>query len=396
MKLWIINYSAYPPGVSKWTRHYDISKYLVKKGHEVDVVGASFVRDTKKQQELDPVKIDGVCFHKIKSNNERGGYVKRILNEIKFMFSTIKYSKRLNKPSVIMGSSPGLFNGLTAYILSRIYKAKFIFEIRDIWPETWVEMGAVSKKNPIYLLFRMLEIFLYKKSDKIITLLPGMYKHLEKINIDKNKIEWISNGVDLKQFDYNMKSLKCPLELDGNKFNILYTGAIGVANGLEILLETAKKFEENLFEEVVINVVGKGSEEKRLKKLATNCSNIKFLGFCKKEEIPSLLKKSDVLLFNLKDKKLFKNYGISPNKIFEYLASERPVLFSCRAYNDMVKEGKAGISLNNLTVSELYNAILKFKSMKISERKILGKNGRKYVEENFDIPILADKLEKIL
>ena len=354
------------------------------------------MRDTKKQQNLEPVSVDGVKFHKIKSNDERSGNISRILNEIKFMLFTVKYSKGLNKPNVIIGSSPGLLNGLTAYVLSKVYGSKFIFEVRDIWPETWVEMGVVSKKNPAYLFFRMLEIFLYKKANKIITLLPGMYKHLEKININKNKIEWISNGVDLEQFDYNKENLKCSIELDKNKFNILYTGAIGRANGLEILVETAKKLEENLFEEIIINVVGKGSEEKKLKKIAGDCNNIKFLGFCKKEEIPNLLKKSDVLFFNLKNKKLFWDYGISPNKMFEYLASEKPILFSCKAYNNMVKEGEAGISLNNLTAFEVYNAILKFKNMKVSKRKALGKNGRKYVEANFDIPILADKLEKIL
>jgi glycosyltransferase involved in cell wall biosynthesis len=392
--IWIINYYTYPPGISTGTRHYDFSKELVKKGYKVDIFHSSFVFSSRKQQKEEINEVKKVKFHKIK-NNGYNSNISRIISEIKFMFSVLKYSKKLNKPDIIIGSSGGLFNGLTAYILSKRYNSKFIFEIRDIWPETWVEMRAVSRKSPIYLIFRLLEIFLYKKSNKIIALLPGMYKHLQKSKIKEDKIEWISNGVDLKKFDYNAKNISSPIKLEENKFNILYTGAIGRANVLCNLVKVAKKLKENNNENILMNIVGNGPLKEELKKNSKNIKNIIFKGSVNKSEIPNLLSNADVLIVIMKKGDLYK-YGISLNKSFEYLASELPIVFSGNVMNDFVKDSKCGISVDAEDIDAIYNAIIKLYNMSKEERNQLGENGRKYVEENFDIPILAGKLDKLI
>lgn len=392
--VWIINYYTYPPGISTGTRHYDFSKELVKKGYRVDIFHSSFVFSSRRQQKEEINEVEKVRFHKIK-NNGYNSNVSRIISEVKFMFSVLKETKKLKKPNVIIGSSGGLFNGLTAYILSKRYNSKFIFEIRDIWPETWVEMGAVSRKSPIYLVFRLLEIFLYKKADKIIALLPGMYKHLERSKINKNKIKWISNGVDLNKFDRNQLKSESPIELNKEKFNILYTGAIGRANILHNLVEVSQKLNINNKENIIINIVGRGPLEEELKNSSKDISNIIFKGSVEKSQVPNLLQKADALIIPTQKGNLYK-YGISPNKTFEYLASKKPIIFSGNVLNDFVKDGKCGISVDAEDIDAIYNAIIKLYNMSKEERNQLGKNGRKYVEENFNIPILAEKLDKLI
>ena len=134
-------------------------------------------------------------------------------------------------------------------------------------------------------------------------------------------------------------------------------------------------------------------DKKRVKK--NNINNVKFYDVVKKYEIPSLLKESDAVIMLLRDTPLYK-YGMSPNKMYEYLASVKPIIFSGNVANDMVKEANAGVSVVAENPKELKEEILSLQKMTINEREILGKNGRKYVEENYDTRILSKKLERVI
>lgn len=398
--IWLINYHAYPPGKSKWTRHFDLFKNISDKFNFI-IYGASYIHDTGEQilekEEVKDEVYQNLKYKIIKTLGYENMY-KRYISYINFLFKVFKESKKENKPDIIIGSSPDLMMGLGAYILSRRYKSKFIFEIRDVWPETLVQLNVISRRGIFYFLFRKLEKFLYKKANKIIITAPGIKEHiLESLRVkESDKICYINNGVDLTNFYKNLENYKTIEILDKNKFNITYTGAIGLANGLDILVDTAKKLDKMNKKTIFINIIGTGPELKRLEKECQNLTNIKFYGAFKKEIIPSILNQSDCLFFSLQDKELFKKFGISPNKLFEYLASGKPIIFSCRAYNDIVEIAKAGISLKELKADSVYTAIIELNEMDKTQRKILGKNGKKYVEENFEFTILSKKLEKIL
>lgn len=394
--IWLINYYSYPPGRSSWRRHFDLGKLLVKDGYSLNIIGGSFVHDRKehilnKSEKYRIEEYEGVKYHILNGISYSGNF-KRILSMIEFMIKVFFYEKKIKeKPEVIYCSCPHPFNGLISWYLSKKYKAKFILEIRDLWPETWVEMGAITKKSIIYKIFAWIEKFLYKKADKIVTLMPGAFLYIEKLGILKDKIEWISNGVDLEKFDED--SEKEPIyKFDKDKINFLYTGSIGIANALDEIFEVAKLLKED--REIVFNFIGDGPlKEKYIRFCEENkLDNIRFYPVVSKDNIPSLLKQADILMTFVKKSNLYK-YGISPNKLFEYLASSRPVLFSGEVYNDIIKIANAGISVVPENAEKLKVGILELKNINNSN---LGKNGRYYLEENFTNIVLEKKLKKII
>lgn len=394
--IWLINYYSYPPGTSSWRRHFDLGKLLVKDGYSLNIIGGSFVHDRKKHilnknEKYRVEEHEGIKYH-ILNGISYSGNLKRILSMIEFMIKVFFYEKKIKeKPEVIYCSCPHPFNGLISWYLSKKYKAKFILEIRDLWPETWVEMGAITRKSIVYKVFAWIEKFLYRKADKIVTLMPGAFLYIEKLGISKNKVEWISNGVDLEQFDKD--SEKEPVyKFDKSKINFLYTGSIGIANALDEIFKVAELLKDD--KEIVFNFIGEGPlKEKYIKFCEENkLDNVKFYPVVSKENIPPLLKQADILMTFTKRSSLYK-YGISPNKLFEYLASSKPIIFSGDIYNDVIKIADAGISVVPEDIEKLKVGILEIKNRNNSN---LGKNGRHYLEENFTNTVLEKKLKKII
>lgn len=396
--IWLINYYSYPPGTSSWRRHYDLGKELLKYGYNIDIIGGSFVHDRKKHilNKNEKYRIEnheGLRYH-ILNGISYSGSLMRILSMIEFMIKVFFYEKKLKiKPDIIYCSCPHPFNGLISLYLSKKYKCKFILEIRDLWPETWVEMGAITRKSLIYKFFAWIEKLLYKKADKIITLMPGAFMYIEKLGILKEKVEWVSNGVDLDEFDKNY--FKEPVyKFNKNKFNVAYTGSIGISDALDEIFEVAKDLRE---ENIMFNIIGDGPLKSKYINYCkeNNINNVKFYNPVSKKEIPAILKEADAVIVLTKKSSLYK-YGISFNKLYEYLASFKPVIFSGNVYNDIVKISNCGISIEAENKEKLKEACLKIYILPENKRKIFAINGRNYVEKNFTNKILANKLKIIL
>ena len=378
--IWLINQYSYPPGKSGWRRHFDLFRYFDRGKYNIDIICGSFLHNSEKQHLL--------------KKNEREGFIEE--EGIKYhILRVMCYSKHIkkSKPDIIIASSPHPFNGLAGMYLAKKYKCPFIIEIRDLWPETWVAMGATTRKSIIYKIFAYIEKKLYKNADKIVTLTANKDYYIS-IGVDEKKVEIVSNGVDLESYDSNLREYKTPLILPKDKFNILYTGSHAQGDSLDILIEVAKSL---LNKRIEFHLVGEGVAKNELKKLVQNYNldNVKFYDVVKKYEIPSLLKESNVLVMLLRDIPLYK-YGMSPNKMYEYFASAKPIIFSGNVANDMVKEANAGISVEAENIEKIREAILALYNISKEEREILGKNGRKYVAENYDTKVLSKKVEKII
>lgn len=396
--IWLINYYSYPPGTSSWRRHYDLGKELLKYGYNIDIISASFVHDRKKHilNKNEKYRIenhDGLKYH-ILNGISYSGSLMRIVSMIEFMIKVFFYEKKLKvEPDIIYCSCPHPFNGLISLYLSKKYKSKFILEIRDLWPETWVEMGAVTRKSLIYKIFAWIEKLLYEKADKIITLMPGAFMYIEKLGIPKEKVEWISNGVDLKEFDKNYS--KEPIyKFDKNKFNVTYTGSIGIANALDEIFEIAKELKN---ETIVFNIIGDGPLKDKYINYCkeNNINNVKFYDSVSKNEVPALLKESDTLIVTTKKCNLYK-YGISFNKVFEYLAAAKPIIIAYDTEFDLVKEANCGFSISSENKLELLRAIKELLCLPKEKINFFAKNGRKYAENNFDTKNLAKRLNEIM
>jgi glycosyltransferase involved in cell wall biosynthesis len=406
-KIWILNHYAIPPYMPGGTRHYDLSQELIKKGYDVTIFSSGFghgKKDYFKSFEGKPYILEN--YEKLKfvwlrtaSYNENN--YKRILNMLSYLFRMLTVAHNFSKPEVIIGSSVHPFAVIVAWLLSKKYKAKFIFEVRDLWPQTPIDMGIIKPNGIIAKLMYAWEKFMYKRADNIIVLLPNAKKYIESKGISSEKIVWIPNGVNLEQFN-NSKQLDPDSNLvkllrkNENKFKVIYTGAHGPANGLNVVIEAASILQKN-HNKVQFFLIGNGVEKNKLQRNAKkyNLKNIHFFSSIPKEQIPDLLRYADLLLHCFAPIDVFK-YGISPNKIFDYLASEKPVIMSVKTSNNIVQEAKAGIVVEPGNAEALAEGIVKIQEMSPEGRKKLGANGRAYVEKYHSSKILAEKLEKIL
>ncbi len=390
MTIWILNHHALTPQMSGGTRHYDFAKELIKRGHKVVIISSSFhyskYSELKEYGNSEYIKedIDGIEWVWLKTPPYTGNGIARVKNMLSYTHKAISIIPTLNlpKPDTIIGSSVHLFAVYAAYRLSLRYKTPFVMEVRDLWPQTLIDMG-ISKWHPFIIILGVLEKFLYKKADKIITNLPYASSYISKFT-DSSKVEWISNGVDISNVIYkkpeNRKILK-----------VAYTGALGVANNLSLLVEFAKTKPKN----IEFLIVGDGVEKAKLLQLSKGLENIQIKEPVAKDEVPCILQNSDILYFNLKDSPVFK-YGISSNKLFDYMASGRVIIFSSNATNNPIKECDGGITIEPDNIEALQNAIYQIQNMSYEKRVQLGENNRDYCKQNYDIKVLVDKLENIL
>ena len=375
------------------TRHYDFAKELVRRGYDVTIVASSFHYSMfKEMKNYHEKKIllenkDEINFVWIKTPPYHGNNYKRVWNMLIYTFNVLNYLPKLNlpKPDIIIGSSVHLFAAGAAYKLSKKYNIPFIMEVRDLWPQTLIDMG-ISKWHPFIIFLGRLERFLYSKADKIITTMPYAYEYIERY-VSKEKITWISNGVDISKFKYFPKKRT-------EKLIVTYTGAIGKANNLDILLKVANelKNQRNIF----FNIIGDGPEKEKLinYKNTNNLQNVYIKNSLPKNKIIDVLINSDVLFLSLLDTPLYK-YGISMNKLFEYMAVGRIVILAGNPRNNPLSEANAGFTVPPNDVNGLKNTILKIYNLSERERNDIGRKLRKHVENNYSIKVLVNKLEDI-
>ena len=403
--VWILNHYAKTPDMAGGTRHFDLSQELVKKGYKVTIFASGFDHTSKKYIKLlfrDRYKIEnyrGVRFVWLKTIPYYSNNWRRILNMVSYGIRILKVAKKFEKPDVIIGSSVHPFAVLAAWWLAKRYKARFIFEVRDLWPQTAVEMGVIRATGISAKILYAWEKFMYKKAEKIIVLLPYAENYIKNKGINPKKIIWIPNGVDLERFD-NPESLDFSLKIFRSimkykdKFKVIYTGAHGIPNGLDIIIEAAALIKDEA-PEIHFIFFGEGTEKERLKSKTLKLNNITFYGSVPKSSISSILSLADCLIVSVPNFNIY-NYGISLNKLFDYLASAKPIIMAGNPKNNIIKDAKAGITIESENPEILAEGILEIQKMSEDEREQLGANGRAYVEKYHSIKLLAEKLEKIL
>ncbi len=395
MNIWIINHHALTPDMSGGTRHYDFAKELISRGCKVTIVSSSIhystYKELKEYEDKDYLieDIDGINWIWIKNPSYKGNGINRVKNMLSFMRNTTRIipTLKLEKPKIIIGSSVHLFAVYAAYRLSRKYKVPFIMEVRDLWPQTFIDMG-ISKWHPFILLLGYLEKFLYKKADKIITLLPKANLYIEKLGVEKAKIVWISNGANVMTKEYkNM--------LDSERFNVLYSGSVGLANDLGILVEVASLLQNN--NDIHFTIIGNGAmkEELMTKTKANNLANITFLDPVPKGDIYDYLFSANLLYVGLKNLPLYR-YGMSMNKIFDYMSVAKPILFVSDIDENIVDIAKCGFVEKSSNIKQIAKSIELISQMPSFELEKLGKNGYDHLQNHYSIKVLCDKLEVVL
>lgn len=388
-----------PPEVgAPQNRIFEFAKELKKLGHEVSILTAmpnypkGRIFDGYKGKVILKEEIDGIPIIRTWIYaTQKNSFIKRLLNYLSFTFSSVFLGAwKISKQDIIITESPPIFLGGSGYILAKLKKAKYIFNISDLWPESAIKLG-VLKNRTLIRLSTWLEEFCYKKADLITGQTQGIVNNIIERGFDKSKIHLVTNGVNTALFNKDMYDDSFKIENDlADKFTVCYAGIHGLAQGLEVILETAKQLEN--YNEICFLFIGEGPEKEKLMGIAENeeLKNVKFLPMQQKKEMPRIIASMDATIIPLKKIDLFK--GALPSKMFEALASQLPIILAVEGEaKKLIEEANAGICVEPENSAEIAKAIITlYKDPDFA--KALGKNGRDYVCKHYSRKAITDRL----
>jgi glycosyltransferase involved in cell wall biosynthesis len=397
MKILLINQSFVPPDEPGHTRHFEMAQYLRGCGHEMVIVAS----DSNYQTGLRTVErkglyveqvIDGVrILRAYSAQTLHQSYFGRFISFLSFMFSSVWAALQVKQADLIMGTTPPIFQAVSAWFVAFLRRKPFLLEVRDLWPEFAISMGVI--KNPIVItLAHWLENFLYARATHILVNSPSYKEYITRKGVAEKKITFIPYGTDINMFNPNIdgSSVREKLGLK-DKFVVLYAGAMGQAHDLYTVLRAAKCLNEE--SNIHFVFVGAGKErvnlEVEVKKMGLK--NVLFAGTYPKKEMPMVIASADVCLAILQNLTMFRT--TYPNKVFDYMASARPtILVIDGVVREVIETSNGGVfvepgnhELLAKTVLELSNDPQRVKQM--------GENARAYLVKNLD---RRDKLAETL
>lgn len=397
--MWIFNHYATTPE-DMGTRTYDLANELVSRGHQVTVFASSFSHykfrdDILASGEKHRIEdIDGIRFVWLRTFPYTANNWRRVVNILTYGWRAFTTACSLeDRPSVVMGKMFHPIAVIVAYLIARKKRCRFFFEVGDLWPETMVDRGRVSRKSPIVLVLKILERYLYRKADKIVSLLPYAHEYITSLGVPMGKIVWIPNGVVPSRY-----SSIAPYRRRGNSpFTVMFLGAFVKSNAIDVILEAAKILQDRNVASIHFVFVGDGQEKQMLVALANNLAlkNVEFWPGVPKKEVSVVMSEADAFLFALRDLPIYR-YGMSLSKCFDYLISGRPIIFSGNPRCNYVEEARAGFNVPPEDEHALADAINRLATASFEERAAMGERGRTYVRENFTWKILADRFEEAI
>lgn len=406
MNILYVNHYAGSLKLGMEFRPYYMSRDWQKAGHKVLIVASSesHVRASRPdvQTNFKNEVIDGVSYLWCKTPKYNGNGVGRVINIFAFLFRLLQktpYFVKNFKPDAVIASSTYPLDIFPSWLIARLSGARLIYEVHDLWPLSPMEIGGMSKYHPFIMLLQLAENFGYRHADKVVSMLPNALDHMLSHGMKRSKHVYIPNGIDLNEWEISGEVPQTLLEKINRdktegRFTLAYLGAHGVANALENLLEAANILGQ---EKISIYLVGSGPEREKLIALAhaQGLSNVQFIEAVPKTSIPSITGMFDGLYIGLKNQSLFR-FGISPNKIMDYMAARKPIISAIKAGNDPVTEADCGFSIEPENPRVLADAILKLSNTHESERIQMGLRGRAFVEKNHDYRELSSRLAKVL
>ena len=411
--VWLWNHYATSMAENKAGRHYWFAEHLRKRGYETTVFCANTFHRDRPPVDVGNKKfkisyVDDIPFVYVKTVPGVENNFARIRNMLLFyknLFPAAKqYAKLHGKPDLIIASSVHPLTMVAGIQIARKFNVPCICEVRDLWPEA---IFAFNKARETSLLGKVLikgEHWIYKNADAIIFTKEGDVDYIKEKKwditqggeIDLGKCHYINNGVDLESFDKSV--VEYPLEdqdLEADKFNVIYTGAIRPVNNVGNILDTAKLLRNEI--DIQFLIYGAGNQEDELRKriVEEDLFNVKFKGRVEKSHIPYILSKSSVNLLNYSQTQYNWTRGNSSNKLFEYMASGKPIISTVKMGYCILDKYGCGISLDENTPEDLAKAILYVKNMPEEQYETMGTNGRRGAED-FDFSVLTEKLIDVI
>ena len=399
MDIWVLNHYADTPD-RQATRTFDLCRELVRRRHRTTVFASGFSHYRLREERLSRgelwklEQVEGVRFVWIRTPPYQRNDWRRIMNMAAYALRAFRVAARLSEqPDVIIGVTVHPLAPLAAYALARLKRSRFFCEVTDLWPETLIQFEELSSRSPIAWGMRVLEKFLFEKAERIIMLWPHADRYVAELGVSPAKVVWIPHGVPLSRYasvpPYNGRS--------EGKFTIMFAGGLVRANALDVVLDAAQILQEEEADSIQFVFVGDGADRPRVmnKAAAANLHNVEFRAAVAKHDLWKTLSEADAFILSLNDLPLYQ-YGVSLNKLCDYMVSGRPILFAGRPAYNPVEEAHAGITVGPTDARALARAAVQLMKMPAEERQRMGRNGLEYVRNHHDIAVLADRLETIL
>ena len=407
MNILLINHYAGTPQYGMEYRPYYLAREWSSLGHKVSVVAASQSHLRSRapiiNESLTEEQIDGIRYVWLRAPTYRGNGLGRVKNILTFLMRLDSQRGRIvgaHPPDVVIASSTYTLDIFPASRIASKFGAKLFYEVHDLWPLSPMELGNMSRWHPFIMLVQRAENYACRRSDRVVSLLPKAESHLRQHGMSEGKFAYIPNGIDAHEWQSQMEPLPeehrkilTSLRKTGS-FLVAYSSTHGVANALNTVVEAARLLRDK---PVYFVLVGKGPEKGALERSAreSGLKNVVFLPPVPKSSVPSLLTSFDALYIGLQRQPIYR-FGISPNKLMDYMMSGRPVLQAIEAGNDLVTESRCGITLRAEDPRALADATVRMMSWTPSQREDAGRRGRCYIVANHDYRALASRFLEVM
>lgn len=387
------------------TRSYEFGRYLVGKGHEVTMITSGLDNaefpcrpdGTLGEHQIDGIRVLSVPggYNDPHLGTAMSGW-RRMFKFFRFTYAATKAAKQQTPPNVIFATHTPLTVGLAGMALSRRFGVPFVFEVRDLWPDALVNVGAM--RNPVIIqAVRQMAHQIYRAADHIVALSPGIAQGILQSGVEEEKVTMIPNACDLDLFRPGLDGSASRERLGlGKRFAAVYFGAMGLANGLEYVVEAARILAERKENDIVLVLHGSGGKKAQLEALVRKygLANVVFSDLVPdKQEVARLVAGCDACLTIYR---AAKEQTWSPNKMFDALAAGKPVLINVGGWlGQTIEKNRCGLCLEPDKPAALADALVTLSRDRDLCRQ-MGQNARALAEREFDRTVLAGELEEVL
>lgn len=412
-RFWIFNHYATTPKTGPMLRHFHFAQCLQAKDMETTVFAANELHQTGDTVDTHGkpylrTEEEGVPFVFVRTSKYAGNGISRVKNMLSFFFGLLRiargYAKKYGCPDVIMGSSAHPLTSIAGILVAKRFRVPAIVEVRDLWPEAIFSFGKVRMDSPAGKLLSAGEKWMYVHADAIVFTKEGDVDHIKEMGwdrehggrIDLRKCYYVNNGVKLEEYYQSIREdvLEDP-DLEDDCFRVVYTGTVRPVNNVGNLLDAAKLL--RAYQDIRFLIFGGGSQLEFLKERVEKeeIDNVVFKGFVEKKYIPYILSRSSVNILNYSQSQYNWSRGNSSNKLFEYMASGKPIISTVKMGYCILKKYRCGLSLEECTPEALAEEILKIRCMPKEAYADMAQNAKEGAKD-FEFSVLTERLYQVI
>jgi glycosyltransferase involved in cell wall biosynthesis len=401
MNILLINHYAGSDLMGMEFRPFYLAREWVADGHSVTLLAATWSHVRGRQPavhaDLEATEEEGVRFRWLRTNQYRGNGLSRVVNMLAFVSKLQLYADRIareEKPELVICSSTYPLDIYPGVRIARKAAARPIFEVHDLWPLSPILLGGYSPRHPFIRVLQHAEDYAYRTADIVVSILPHARDHMVERGLDPRKFVHIPNGVPIAsaftaddgELPERVEELIAQ-ERGRGRFTIGFAGGINVSTALETLLEAARLLSAD---DISFLIAGDGPRAGFMRERVAHfgLDNFHMFGHLPKSAIQRFLSRADALALPYYRSPLWR-FGISPNKLFDYMLAGRPILQASDAGNDLVAEAECGLTVEPENPAAFAGAVLRLRALSQDKRRRLGENGRRFVIANHNYRVLA-------